>query len=449
MALIKCPDCGKMFSEYAESCPVCGCPVEDAKREQFTEQKEEENNIISDTEQIVQSDSIESDIKKDSPEAIPLSNDNECETNSSSEAKRTESLDDSSMEDVVYSDDNDSKEKKILVLLAAIILGVLFLLGVSYYFISIDHENEDIANPLTFEAIEDGEIKVEFNNIALTYPITYQKNEDDIQTISTTTIISILAGDKLSFFSNNSSLNIDDGSVRIVPANKCYIYGNVMSLINDDSDYTKDKVISSKYALSYFFMATDKIYSHPTKKLVLPATTLTEGCYEGMFSGCTNLTASPNLPATTLTERCYKGMFSGCANLTHAPVLPATELTNACYKEMFFRCTSLTAPPQLPATVMAEDCYAYMFGECTNLKTAPVLPASTLAIGCYGSMFEGCIKLVIAPELPATSLAEYCYHNMFSGCESLTAAPELPAKKLIEGCYDDMFEGCTNLNNNR
>ena len=33
MALIKCPDCGKMFSEYAECCPECGCPTEDAKAE--------------------------------------------------------------------------------------------------------------------------------------------------------------------------------------------------------------------------------------------------------------------------------------------------------------------------------------------------------------------------------------------------------------------------------
>ncbi|MBQ7462396.1 MAG: hypothetical protein IJS63_09120 [Bacteroidaceae bacterium] len=31
MALIKCPDCGKLFSEYAERCPDCGCPMEDVK----------------------------------------------------------------------------------------------------------------------------------------------------------------------------------------------------------------------------------------------------------------------------------------------------------------------------------------------------------------------------------------------------------------------------------
>ena len=31
MALIKCPDCGKMFSEYADCCPECGCPTAKAK----------------------------------------------------------------------------------------------------------------------------------------------------------------------------------------------------------------------------------------------------------------------------------------------------------------------------------------------------------------------------------------------------------------------------------
>ena len=28
MALVKCPDCGKMVSPRATSCPVCGCPAE-------------------------------------------------------------------------------------------------------------------------------------------------------------------------------------------------------------------------------------------------------------------------------------------------------------------------------------------------------------------------------------------------------------------------------------
>lgn len=40
MALVKCPDCGKMFSEFAERCPVCGCPTIATKI--TSEQKKEE-----------------------------------------------------------------------------------------------------------------------------------------------------------------------------------------------------------------------------------------------------------------------------------------------------------------------------------------------------------------------------------------------------------------------
>lgn len=43
--LIKCPDCGKMFSEYAERCPVCGCPTVEAKK--TAEPKKEENKTFS------------------------------------------------------------------------------------------------------------------------------------------------------------------------------------------------------------------------------------------------------------------------------------------------------------------------------------------------------------------------------------------------------------------
>ena len=46
MALIKCPDCGKEFSEYAECCPECGCPV-DAAKENHVEEKPQEKTIQS------------------------------------------------------------------------------------------------------------------------------------------------------------------------------------------------------------------------------------------------------------------------------------------------------------------------------------------------------------------------------------------------------------------
>ena len=138
-------------------------------------------------------------------------------------------------------------------------------------------------------------------------------------------------------------------------------------------------------------------------------------------------------------------LFNECKVLTSAPELPATTLADNCYVGMFYGCTSLTAAPELKATTLADYCYNNMFGGCTSLTAAPELKATTLADGCYYNMFSGCISLEKAPELKATKLANYCYSAMFKGCTSLTAAPELKAKELVENCFFCMFYGCTKL----
>ena len=140
-----------------------------------------------------------------------------------------------------------------------------------------------------------------------------------------------------------------------------------------------------------------------------------------LFLDCTGLVSADNLvlPATTLADNCYEGMFRNCTSLSIAPQLPATKLTNSCYEGMFYNCTSLTTIPQLQATSLGISCYCYMFGECTSLSKAPKLPATTLTEMCYRSMFRGCKSLTIAPQLPATTLTSKCYEYMFDGCASL------------------------------
>ena len=145
----------------------------------------------------------------------------------------------------------------------------------------------------------------------------------------------------------------------------------------------------------------------------------------------------------------FKCLFSACTNVISAAnlVLPATTLSTGCYRYMFFGCTSLTTAPQLPATTMAEYCYSEMFQRCASLTTAPSLPATTLAADCYFAMFAECTSLVTAPSvLPATTLSSECYANMFAGCTSLTSAPELPAATLVYACYSSMFSSCSSLN---
>ena len=218
------------------------------------------------------------------------------------------------------------------------------------------------------------------------------------------------------------------------------VSGNIMSLIYGDNFIGQTK-LSSSYNFVYIFKVSKVV---DASNLILPATTLTSSCYNGMFRDCTSLTAAPVLPATTLASSCYNDMFRGCTSLTAAPELPATTLTNDCYGYMFRDCTSLATAPALPATTLANYCYEHMFQNCTSLTAAPTLPATTLAPSCYPYMFSGCTSLATVPTLPATTLASSCYMSMFAGTK-ITAAPKLPATTLAPSCYRNMFYNCSSL----
>ncbi len=206
----------------------------------------------------------------------------------------------------------------------------------------------------------------------------------------------------------------------------CYVYGNVMSMVCGEN-YVGNYIISGDQALLRLFYDLNDP-DHPNKimidpvygKLVLPATTLSARCYEGMFTGCEMLTIAPELPAETLANRCYLDMFKDCINLTKAPELPATTLDVRCYQGMFSGCENLTIAPELPVQTLANSCYMQMFNGCTSLTNAPELPAEVLVDSCYAYMFMNCTSLTTAPELKAVLLKPYCYTQMFSGCENLT-----------------------------
>ena len=73
---------------------------------------------------------------------------------------------------------------------------------------------------------------------------------------------------------------------------RCYVYGNVMSLLYED--FSNRNSVPA-YALSNLFsdyngeIDNTGLLLHPTKRLLLPATTLAVYCYGYMFSGCTGL----------------------------------------------------------------------------------------------------------------------------------------------------------------
>lgn len=231
------------------------------------------------------------------------------------------------------------------------------------------------------------------------------------------------AGDKISFRGDNAYYGqYQSGYVYSYfysDYQDCYIYGNVMSLVNS-TGFAVEDAITESYAFLRIFADEPHFLNHESKDLLLPATHLYAFCYDSMFKGSTGLTRAPSLPAEDLGQYCYQEMFMGCTGLTYVPDLPARTLQNRCYRGMFYGCTSLA--------------------------TAPSMAAETLALECCMSMYQGCTSLTTPPQLPVTTLANQCYSQMFMGCTSLQTAPTLPAPTLMSGCYHDLFMDCTHLN---
>lgn len=302
------------------------------------------------------------------------------------------------------------------------------------------------STPLTFEATADETTVTIANPLALT--IGYSTDGGTTWSTANTnpiTISGIAAGGTVQLradnaaYSNGSDAN---GSTVITFDKECYAYGNVMSLVSSAGFATATTLTAANTFYDLFY-SNKQLKNHPTKALVLPATTLTDNCYGGMFRDCDALTVAPELPATTLAENCYQYMFYSCGVLDEAPALPATTLAPYCYRDMFGFCPVLTAAPALPATTLADHCYSQMFFGCKTLNSVSALPATTLAPYCYNEMYRQCQTLTEVPAdlLPAKEMAEYGYRCMFQMCTALENAPALPATMLAEGCYLGMFVG--------
>lgn len=354
-------------------------------------------------------------------------------------------------------------------------LASVTLANGTYYRISVNMEEADPYTPLTFEAAEEGETIVKFtagNNINFEDKVQYSKNNGAWTTYNSADAITLSKGETVSFRGSlpaYSRVNTDYQGSNFYCDKDCYLYGNIMSLINPTdyananfSDQTSD--VKNKYAFSQLFKGNTHIKNYPTesnkyKRIVLPATTLTDACYYEMFSGCTGLTKMPTLVARKMELSCYEKMFQGCTSLRKTSMYDATNgLAQRCFMEMFSGCTSLDEMPNFKPGAdvpLKSSCYQQMFENCTSLPLSDSfkLPATTLAGNCYKGMFKGCthITYISSDMLPATTLTNQCYMEMFMGCTSLTTINKLnlPAGKtegsLAPSCYKSMFEGCTEL----
>lgn len=284
---------------------------------------------------------------------------------------------------------------KKLLLVLVVLLTASFVFGARTFVVGASSDSDMLSTPLTIEFPADGDggfiTIVNIPSGGMWYSIN---DGDRIQLAVENDAIIAQSGDRVSLYANigfSHYYSAYQDHMNILCSSYCYIYGNIMSLIQSMSFENLTEVPA--YAFTGLFKKNSQIHNHSTKDIVLPATTLDVACYKDMFYACTGLTQAPELPATTLAYSCYANMFEGCTSLTKAPELSATTLDWNCYAEMFNGCTSLTQAPALPAETLAESCYQGMFYGCTSLTEAPDLPAMVLVEDCYSYMFFGCSSL--------------------------------------------------------
>ena len=210
---------------------------------------------------------------------------------------------------------------------------------------------------------------------------------------------------------------------------KFNLKGNVMSMLFGDYGKENSSLAGYDYAFSYLFSSCRKLQS--VSPDFLPATTLSKGCYSGMFFGCNSLKDAPNLPATTLVEECYKYMFRECSQLASQITLPAEHLKPYCYTGMFYNCRLIDYIKALFVDVPSSD---YTEGWVSNVSPSGTFVKNSNAtwnvVGINGVpegwtvKFDGEEDEEPTFEFPVYLNFDYCEeYSFFKYCER--AADEL------------------------
>ena len=206
---------------------------------------------------------------------------------------------------------------------------------------------EEADDPLTIEAapFTNGYISV----INPLQGMKYSKNYGEKIPIESDIEIHLEQFDKVQFYGNGT----DYSGTKIVSSINMSLYGNIMSLVDEENFAT----ITTMEGASFAGLFAGNTCGFEASGLLLPATTLSENCYSGMFAGCSEMSDTPvELPALTLAPGCYSNMFEGCDMIPDAPHLPATKLVDRCYASMFSGCGTIEQVTCLATTINGQDC---------------------------------------------------------------------------------------------
>lgn len=162
-----------------------------------------------------------------------------------------------------------------------------------FYSVTVKMKKE-YPEPLTLECFD--ETCTSENKITCDVTVTdygdleyYQSDIKEWKEYTSDTSIQLFNGEWVSFRGTNATA--DTGSseyMNIQCTGKCYVYGNVMSLLDKENFATKTD-LPYDHTFQDLFMDNGNIFHDDGKDLVLPATKLVPYCYNQMFSGCVNM----------------------------------------------------------------------------------------------------------------------------------------------------------------
>lgn len=251
-----------------------------------------------------------------------------------------------------------------------------------------DPDHDYSQDYLTFEALENGTFSFTINDL---YYSTNNGYSWKALAAGTETEL-ITKGTKVLWKgdSNMKNKGSQGGSGTFSSTCKFNISGNVLSLLfngfnnnivfgqgNYCYSNTNNEDNNNNYRLFRLFYHCENLIS--AENFILPNKTLygyingynyCAYIYSGMFEGCTNLILPPKiLPATTLSIGCYYGMFKYCSSLIKASILPANKLIDRCYEDMFIGCTSLKYIKCLAEDFRASNCLQNWVQDASNEGT--------------------------------------------------------------------------------
>lgn len=276
----------------------------------------------------------------------------------------------------------------------------------------------DINNYLTMTALEDG-LQASLSKNTCYYCVDGDGNWTEL--LADTLTPAIKAGQTLSFKANlipgqvSGSGNLGIGVFTVTKTFN--LFGNCMSMLHGDDS---TNITLEPYAFLSLFSGNTTLIGVSSD--FLPATTLASNCYASMFSGCTNLASVPSLTHVTATNtKCCYRMYGNCTSLKSATIPKDATLARGCYDYMFSGCTNLTSIPSINSKKTYDsyaDSISSMFNQCTSL-TSITIKSLTLNYGGGEYTFANCTKLA-SLYLHTSLVGSYAGKNMFKGCSNLS-----------------------------